>query len=233
MLVCWRYIPGLEVTVLVFLSRPPFPCSAARRSQCAGASVTSWACMRSSLRSMATTASSCPRPLRRASWVRGEPSLEDVSVETCPSSDGPDLCLQAWRRWRWGKRILHPLSLWRGEERLWRGREVFFLMFCVGILRMVLHWLSGWKLCICMWSPVRYLQRVVCHPSLLQDPDVREFLEREEVSDAYFRAKTSLGTGLHHLVHKSEIVLIVFSILNCRWDHLGEMCSVPPNSRSV
>uniref|UniRef100_A0AAY4DPK7 Sorting nexin-1 n=1 Tax=Denticeps clupeoides TaxID=299321 RepID=A0AAY4DPK7_9TELE len=26
----------------------------------------------------------------------------------------------------------------------------------------------------------RYLQRVVCHPSLLQDPDVREFLEREE-----------------------------------------------------
>lgn len=27
----------------------------------------------------------------------------------------------------------------------------------------------------------RYLQRVVAHPSLLQDPDVREFLEREEV----------------------------------------------------
>uniref|UniRef100_A0A8C7L0G7 Sorting nexin-2 n=1 Tax=Oncorhynchus kisutch TaxID=8019 RepID=A0A8C7L0G7_ONCKI len=27
----------------------------------------------------------------------------------------------------------------------------------------------------------RYLQRVVCHPSLLQDPDVREFLERDEV----------------------------------------------------
>lgn len=31
----------------------------------------------------------------------------------------------------------------------------------------------------------RYLQRVVAHPSLLQDPDVREFLEREEVSIMY------------------------------------------------
>lgn len=31
----------------------------------------------------------------------------------------------------------------------------------------------------------RYLQRVVAHPSLLQDPDVREFLEREEVSVMY------------------------------------------------
>ena len=30
-------------------------------------------------------------------------------------------------------------------------------------------------------SRPRYLQRVVCHPSLLQDPDVREFLEKEEV----------------------------------------------------
>uniref|UniRef100_A0A9J7WZ87 Sorting nexin-1 n=1 Tax=Cyprinus carpio carpio TaxID=630221 RepID=A0A9J7WZ87_CYPCA len=29
----------------------------------------------------------------------------------------------------------------------------------------------------------RYLQRVVCHPSLLQDPDVREFLEKEEWFD--------------------------------------------------
>lgn len=27
----------------------------------------------------------------------------------------------------------------------------------------------------------RYLQRVVSHPSLLQDPDVREFLERDDV----------------------------------------------------
>lgn len=32
-------------------------------------------------------------------------------------------------------------------------------------------------LCLC-----RYLQRIVCHPSLLQDPDVREFLERDDVS---------------------------------------------------
>lgn len=29
----------------------------------------------------------------------------------------------------------------------------------------------------------RYLSRVVSHPLLLQDPDVREFLEREEVRD--------------------------------------------------
>lgn len=30
---------------------------------------------------------------------------------------------------------------------------------------------------------LRYLQRLVSHPSLLQDPDVREFLEKEEVRD--------------------------------------------------
>lgn len=29
---------------------------------------------------------------------------------------------------------------------------------------------------------LRYLQRVVSHPTMLQDPDVREFLEKEEVS---------------------------------------------------
>lgn len=28
----------------------------------------------------------------------------------------------------------------------------------------------------------RYLRRVVSHPTMLQDPDVREFLEKEEVS---------------------------------------------------
>lgn len=32
----------------------------------------------------------------------------------------------------------------------------------------------------------RYLQRVVSHPSLLQDPDVREFLEKEEVRQLLF-----------------------------------------------
>ncbi len=36
-------------------------------------------------------------------------------------------------------------------------------------------------LCCC-----RYLQRVVSHPSLLQDPDVREFLEKEEVRPLLF-----------------------------------------------
>lgn len=30
--------------------------------------------------------------------------------------------------------------------------------------------------------PRRYLQRIVNHPTMLQDPDVREFLEKEEVS---------------------------------------------------
>lgn len=34
----------------------------------------------------------------------------------------------------------------------------------------------------CLFLCGRYLQRVVDHPSLLQDPDVREFLEREDVS---------------------------------------------------
>lgn len=36
----------------------------------------------------------------------------------------------------------------------------------------------------------RYLQRVVSHPSLLQDPDVREFLEREDVG--VFQTSTDL-----------------------------------------
>lgn len=41
----------------------------------------------------------------------------------------------------------------------------------------VIHFPLSFCCCCC-----RYLQRIVAHPSFLQDPDVRDFLEREEVS---------------------------------------------------
>lgn len=50
----------------------------------------------------------------------------------------------------------------------------------------------------------RYLQRVVCHPSLLQDPDVREFLERDEVG-----ALQSLAVNTFHRLLESCINLRV------------------------
>lgn len=39
-----------------------------------------------------------------------------------------------------------------------------------------------WLYLLIVFIFCRYLQRVVAHPSLLQDPDVREFLERDEVT---------------------------------------------------
>uniref|UniRef100_A0AAX7V6L6 Sorting nexin-1 n=1 Tax=Astatotilapia calliptera TaxID=8154 RepID=A0AAX7V6L6_ASTCA len=61
----------------------------------------------------------------------------------------------------------------------------------------------------------RYLQRVVNHPSLLQDPDVREFLEREEwfeeklqeveSADQQFRKLHALVESL--VVHRKELSL--------------------------
>lgn len=48
-----------------------------------------------------------------------------------------------------------------------------FMLFVVVFKHLVFILLL---LCFC-----RYLQRVVSHPLLLQDPDVREFLEREDV----------------------------------------------------
>uniref|UniRef100_A0AAY4DRV1 Sorting nexin-2 n=1 Tax=Denticeps clupeoides TaxID=299321 RepID=A0AAY4DRV1_9TELE len=48
----------------------------------------------------------------------------------------------------------------------------------------------------------RYLQRVVCHPSLLQDPDVREFLEREELPRAVNTQALS-GAGFLKMINKA------------------------------
>lgn len=49
---------------------------------------------------------------------------------------------------------------------------------------------------LCGFYLVRYLQRVVTHPSLLQDPDVREFLEREEVRGRGARLLTRIHSTL-------------------------------------
>lgn len=51
------------------------------------------------------------------------------------------------------------------------------------LLHFLLHTLQPW----CHCALCRYLQRVVSHPSLLQDPDVREFLEREDVSISRYK----------------------------------------------
>ncbi|XP_041650909.1 sorting nexin-1a [Cheilinus undulatus] len=48
----------------------------------------------------------------------------------------------------------------------------------------------------------RYLQRVVNHPSLLQDPDVREFLEREELPRAVSTQALS-GAGFLKMINKA------------------------------
>ncbi|XP_056134446.1 sorting nexin-1-like [Lampris incognitus] len=49
----------------------------------------------------------------------------------------------------------------------------------------------------------RYLQRVVSHPSLLQDPDVREFLEKEELPRAV-NTQTLSGAGLLKMINKAS-----------------------------
>uniref|UniRef100_A0A8C2Z0H2 Sorting nexin-2 n=1 Tax=Cyclopterus lumpus TaxID=8103 RepID=A0A8C2Z0H2_CYCLU len=48
----------------------------------------------------------------------------------------------------------------------------------------------------------RYLQRIVHHPSLLQDPDVREFLEREELPRAVGTQALS-GAGFLKMINKA------------------------------
>ncbi|KAM6970145.1 sorting nexin-1a [Aplochiton taeniatus] len=48
----------------------------------------------------------------------------------------------------------------------------------------------------------RYLQRIVCHPSLLQDPDVREFLERDELPRAVGTQALS-GAGIMKMINKA------------------------------
>ncbi|KAL7406752.1 hypothetical protein ABVT39_025730 [Epinephelus coioides] len=49
----------------------------------------------------------------------------------------------------------------------------------------------------------RYLQRVVSHPLLLQDPDVREFLEREELPRAVNTQALS-GAGFLKMINKAS-----------------------------
>ncbi|XP_037547764.1 sorting nexin-1 [Nematolebias whitei] len=49
----------------------------------------------------------------------------------------------------------------------------------------------------------RYLQRVVSHPLLLQDPDVREFLEREELPRAV-NTQTLSGAGFLKMISKAS-----------------------------
>lgn len=49
----------------------------------------------------------------------------------------------------------------------------------------------------------RYLQRVVAHPSLLQDPDVREFLERDELPRA-LNTQTLSGPGLLKMINRAS-----------------------------
>ncbi|KAB5565910.1 hypothetical protein PHYPO_G00246960 [Pangasianodon hypophthalmus] len=48
----------------------------------------------------------------------------------------------------------------------------------------------------------RYLQRLVSHPSLLQDPDVREFLEKEELPRAVSTQALS-GAGFLKMINKA------------------------------
>ncbi|XP_007906903.1 sorting nexin-1 isoform X1 [Callorhinchus milii] len=48
----------------------------------------------------------------------------------------------------------------------------------------------------------RYLQRIVKHPTLLQDPDVREFLEKDELPRAVSTQALS-GAGLLRMVNKA------------------------------
>ncbi|KAL1007688.1 hypothetical protein UPYG_G00090250 [Umbra pygmaea] len=49
----------------------------------------------------------------------------------------------------------------------------------------------------------RYLQRVVSHPSLLQDPDVREFLEKDELPRAVSTQALS-GAGFLKMINKAS-----------------------------
>ncbi|KAJ0001848.1 hypothetical protein NQD34_001644 [Periophthalmus magnuspinnatus] len=49
----------------------------------------------------------------------------------------------------------------------------------------------------------RYLQRIVCHPILLQDPDVREFLEREDLPRAVNTQALS-GAGFLKMINKAS-----------------------------
>lgn len=98
--------------------RPHSPCSATRRSRCADASATSWACTRSSRRSTAPTASSCRRRRRRASSVGAGPPA-NLGAAAAAGRSSPALCSSS-RRYdqdEGGERGLVVGGLCREEER--------------------------------------------------------------------------------------------------------------------
>lgn len=68
---------------------------------------------------------------------------------------------------------------------------------------------------LCGFYLVRYLQRVVTHPSLLQDPDVREFLEREEVRGRRARLLTCTHSSLLSVSDAMCRLEIVFFYFVC------------------
>merc|ERR1719357_145082 len=49
----------------------------------------------------------------------------------------------------------------------------------------------------------RYLQRVVCHPSLIQDPEVREFLERDDLPRA-LNTQALSGAGFLKMISRAS-----------------------------
>ncbi|XP_072258325.1 sorting nexin-1 [Pyxicephalus adspersus] len=69
----------------------------------------------------------------------------------------------------------------------------------------------------------RYLQRIVTHPTLLQDPDVREFLEKDELPRAVSTQALS-GAGLLKMfnratdaVNKMTIKMNESDAVSIRW----------------
>uniref|UniRef100_A0A672JK25 Sorting nexin 1b n=1 Tax=Salarias fasciatus TaxID=181472 RepID=A0A672JK25_SALFA len=50
----------------------------------------------------------------------------------------------------------------------------------------------------------RYLQRIVAHPTLLQDPDVREFLEREDPLPRAVNTQALSGAGFLKMINKAS-----------------------------
>lgn len=70
------------------------------------------------------------------------------------------------------------------------------------------------SLWLCASHPLRYLQRVVTHPSLLQDPDVREFLEREEVRERHPFGRRPLAFPPQRVASRSRFCLRV--ICSCQ-----------------
>ncbi|XP_016102381.1 sorting nexin-1-like [Sinocyclocheilus grahami] len=71
----------------------------------------------------------------------------------------------------------------------------------------------------------RYLQRVVSHPSLLQDPDVREFLEKEELPRAVSTQALS-GAGFLKMLNKATDAVSKMTIKMNEQDVVsGRTCS--------